>query len=1140
MAGLEKSIIDVSLAGGIDTKTNQKLVQGKLLELVNAEMENGIISKSSGYSTLAQSDTSNIPTSYFQSITTSYQGQLQLIANNSVYSYASNTDKLTKTGELNAVDRNDLVLSSNIRYEINDSVQAWNSRIDNTLCSGEYGTNLVVAYTESPSNGNNNIVLYGNGKYNNIRVVDKTDNSVINSFSFNPSYNTVIEEVICSPFNFCILTTEMSSPSIVLNDISRKLYLFRYTETAPFYNRTLFTISNKDPAGLYGTNIRGDNPVNYKRPGFYFHTIRGVYANNNYYVAYLEPKDVDNNGEWWVQLAVIDSQSGTLLSSVTNTSSILGKGTDGIYAGNYGYRRGDATFSFSISHMIINNQSTICLSLGRLSFKLYTGTNTLTLSKSVPVPPSSAYSDGGTDIVMMTYDTAYVADRNSIALLCHGFREDPTPKLGTSAPDDKEYFPYAPKILFYNLTTDAWDISQSLPSLPLHSSINNWYPYFGYNSVVYGIAHIASGIIMINNVPCFVLSYAPYVSNANDFTTDDPLITRTSGKQRRCTLFLMDYKYNVIDKIVDYDAGLLKYIVNSYTDLTQASFPLVLPRNSSSKLSSEISLPYLVEKYGYKLGVTTFSSTPIDKSVYELRLIKYNWPRISPISNLTNNKTSYIVSNIIRSVDSKLYESSFFDFPQLIVSKSANSGGLDLTKVYQYCAVYVWTSPTGEFVRSSPSIIQSSIATTGTGEFKVMISYPPYFSKRKDVSIEVYRSKGNGSVLYQIATLNQVHAFGDTSDQSNLDSYWQSVLYDSISDHDINGKILYTTGNILPEMQFPSISRAVSHNSRVFAISNLDRNTVLYSKEKDADVALSTFAGLSFVVEPRGGGIVDLASLDDKLIVFKKDYIYFVQGDGAGRTGEGSTLTTPALVNSPVGCSEPNSIVRIPEGLLFKSSKGIYLLDRSLVVTYRGADVEQYNSNTINSAISIPSKNVVKFSTIQGNLICYNYYYNTWNIEDNLPFSSINIYNSKLVGILKTGGLYLNNPSIFTRGSNQYQMKIKTSWLRVTGLQGFQRVYTFRFLGDYKDTHVMNCSVAYDYDDTSLTPHIISTVDTFSPSQPYQFKVYFSRQKCESVQLIFSDTPSNTGQSFTITGLAFIVGVKNGANKLPVNKSSSL
>jgi hypothetical protein len=389
---------------------------------------------------------------------------------------------------------------------------------------------------------------------------------------------------------------------------------------------------------------------------------------------------------------------------------------------------------------------------------------------------------------------------------------------------------------------------------------------------------------MCNGIPCFVLFYCPYLSNAYDLPA--PTIqTSTPSDERRATLILMDYKYNVIDKLADYDVGIhvRSYSVNS----TDYSTPLVIPRNSSSNSNSSIAIPFLYKTQEYEIGHGgDVIYAPTKRYSYTLKCVQYSWPASNKASRATAGNTVYMCNNIVRTVG-KSYEMSFYDFPQLIVYNGTGVGYVDLTKVYQYAAVYVWTSPSGELVRSSPSIIKTTTASSGTGSYSVRIAHPPYFSKRTGVSIEVYRTKGNGSVLYHLHTINQYSNGTDFRDTQSTFPIWTSSIKDGVEDSLLNGKILYTTGSVLPEMQFPSIYRITNHNSRVFAVPSSAKNTILYSKEKVADVALSTHPALSIVIESRGGDIIELASLDDKLIVFKKDYIYYVLGDGASNTGEG-------------------------------------------------------------------------------------------------------------------------------------------------------------------------------------------------------------------------------------------------------------
>ena len=75
--------------------------------------------------------------------------------------------------------------------------------------------------------------------------------------------------------------------------------------------------------------------------------------------------------------------------------------------------------------------------------------------------------------------------------------------------------------------------------------------------------------------------------------------------------------------------------------------------------------------------------------------------------------------------------------------------------------------------------------------------------------------------------------------------------------------------------------------------------------------------------------------MDDKLIIFKKDAIYYITGTGPDNTGANGTFSDATFITSTVGCANPSSIVLMPNGIMFQSDKGIWLLDRQLGTTYR-------------------------------------------------------------------------------------------------------------------------------------------------------------------------------------------------------------
>ena len=81
--------------------------------------------------------------------------------------------------------------------------------------------------------------------------------------------------------------------------------------------------------------------------------------------------------------------------------------------------------------------------------------------------------------------------------------------------------------------------------------------------------------------------------------------------------------------------------------------------------------------------------------------------------------------------------------------------------------------------------------------------------------------------------------------------------------------------------------------------------------------------------------------MDGRLVVFKRAVIQAITGAGPNDLGQGA-FNPPQAASTAIGTSIPGSVVAMPDGIMFQSSKGIWLLDRGLGLTYVGAPVEQY------------------------------------------------------------------------------------------------------------------------------------------------------------------------------------------------------
>jgi hypothetical protein len=423
----------------------------------------------------------------------------------------------------------------------------------------------------------------------------------------------------------------------------------------------------------------------------------------------------------------------------------------------------------------------------------------------------------------------------------------------------------------------------------------------------------------------------------------------------------------------------------------------------------------------------------------------------------------------------------------------------------------------------------------------------------------VYRTEGNGSIYYRLTPIAT-----PTENDTGADTV---TFVDTYADTAITGnELLYTDGSAGSELEniAPGASRAIaSHQGRCFLV--VGDNKVAFSKEVTEGEPVAFNDTLYIIPDQRGGNIVALASLDDKLVIFKERAIYVTYGPGPDFTGAGG-YPTPQLVTSDVGCSDARTVVSIGSGVMFKTPKGIYLLDRSLQTTYIGAPVEDYNDLTVTSATLVASQNQVRFTTSgsveinnevrTGVGLVYDYLVNQWSTSTGHGAVGAVIHSDDYVMVRSTGRAYRENTTLHTDAGAFVRLRLTTSWLSFAGVQGFQRVYRVMLLGEYKSGHQIRARLGFDFSpafsfDETIDVESILDVGTWGSSATWGsdtvwggefpsewFRVNCSPQKCSSIRLSIEDIEGESpGESFTIAAAAFLVGAKAGTQKLNYTRS---
>lgn len=480
-------------------------------------------------------------------------------------------------------------------------------------------------------------------------------------------------------------------------------------------------------------------------------------------------------------------------------------------------------------------------------------------------------------------------------------------------------------------------------------------------------------------------------------------------------------------------------------------------------------------------------------------------------------------------------EHGFHTYPIGALGVPAGAGGLLSAGSYSYKFTYEWIDSQGNLYRSSPS--DPLQVTTVSGTSQVALDLPTLRITNKysgngstpvtPLKIAIYRTQVNGLTYNLVTTV--------TNDVT-VDSL---VYVDIAADSAILGNVeLYTDGGEVPNGEPGAICAMTTYKNRLIVIPSEDRLSFWFSKTVVPNVPAEFSPDFVQQIEPRGGDITAVAALDDKLVLFKKELIIATTGEGPALNGEGNDFNQGQVIATDTGCTSTPSVVLMPDGLMYQSAKGIELLDRGLGTHFIGAEVEEFTTgNVVVSATLIRKLNQVRFAINSGVILTYDYFVKDergigqWSVFTNyVGIASTAEFQGVLAYSMSNGEIYQENTGFQDRtgggGSNNIAISIRTPWISLAGLQGFQRIYKALILGEWKSAHTLLVEIAYDFNPTTVQTETIvaSTLTT-----PYQWRILLARQKCEAVQFKISD--SGTGESLRLSAIALEVGIKGGLQR---------
>jgi hypothetical protein len=494
---------------------------------------------------------------------------------------------------------------------------------------------------------------------------------------------------------------------------------------------------------------------------------------------------------------------------------------------------------------------------------------------------------------------------------------------------------------------------------------------------------------------------------------------------------------------------------------------------------------------------------------------------------------------------SNVVEDSFFFYPEFSHVTQSGSGS-PLFGNYTYAIVYSYVDGSGLLQRSVP-VFTNPIALSG-GQNPLVKILPMGLTYKSQVYAEIYRTTSSPAtpVFYLI---DRILVSGPGSSSIPIGTVYVEYI-DTIQDFSITtASTLYTTGGILDNPCPPCLNFQTVHKGRLWGVDETLR--VIWFTQAYSPGLVPSWNELMTIQVPDGGDIIAISELDDKLIVWKASSIWVIYGgDGLSITGSGSDITNPQRIASDVGAISWQSIVLTPVGLMFQAgsgsgsgSGGIYLLDRSLSVTFIGKNVSDTLSSfpTVTASVLVPGAQQVRFFCSNGTsntTICYDYLLQQWTTH---VYAQILGYvvsaclgNAGQLVLMDSGGniwqehlpsdtnAYLDEDISST--DHFVTTTIMTAPIKIQGVQGYMRARRAMLLANRLDDCGFTMGLSVNYQ-----PAIVQT-RTWESTQidelPYdQVSMHMAGayNKVMSIQLTVNDTEgtnSTNGQGAQFESLA--------------------
>lgn len=408
------------------------------------------------------------------------------------------------------------------------------------------------------------------------------------------------------------------------------------------------------------------------------------------------------------------------------------------------------------------------------------------------------------------------------------------------------------------------------------------------------------------------------------------------------------------------------------------------------------------------------------------------------------------------------------------------------TNVYLYTAIYSYRDAAGNVHTSEPAPLKTVSISTGGGFTTARVDLTirctslvhgpePAGRLSRTVAVVIFRTvKNSPTPLYQRVTAVSLE---------NATKEYDVTYTDELNDAGLLALgygLLYTHGGILPSQPAPPSTAAVVHGSRLWLADAEDRRRLWFSRSLVPGEAPAFNEEMTVRFDDSPDEITGIASLDSSLAVFTSSRIYLVDGDGPADTGEGPEFSS-RLLTTTSGCIDGRSIVRFEGGVIYRDPSGLQLLARGGLPAPVGDAVRttlRSYPRTRGSAHDAAGRRCFwavdtgdTAVELDARLVVFDYdagSWGTWSWALANPFAGCTARGSYPVVVHDGARILLPTSQGYDEGDTWIAMRVRTPWVRVGALGGYQRTRRMVVQGELLSDCTLHGRLYLDHDPSTV------------------------------------------------------------------------